>query len=572
MRIEKVKIDNYRSIVNCEFNFIDFYTAISGKNNAGKSNILKAIVSFFNSNNDTSILSKSSNLEIDIENDYPLWKEENDSIKSIKIEISIVISKSLDAGLFRFITTFLAITTEEESICLCLGKAYTEETIKESLIINLDNKQSKIIEDYFQVQEVHKRIRSSKVMFFHNSTQRRDRIFSRDVFNSFGEISTLHKSKLKNAQDSIFKTLKAIAQKHKEDIVELLGRLDDKYEVDIAVPRLNIENFPFSISLGDKKYGTPLENWGSGTQNRTRILLALLQTKKKRESASESDKITPIIIIEEPESFLHPSAQAEFGKVLQDIAQEFQIQVIATTHSPHMLSMEKPGCNLLLSRKQHRNQLRETELVDTIGENWMEPFALALGTNNDAFLKWKNILFKNSEELLLVEGDIDKEYFEDLIDKKHGNNALDFKGEIFAYGGSGFFDNSVLLKFILSRFPIVYITYDFDIDSKVSKTLQYLGLKKIEDFIAIGIDQDGRRDIEGLLPSEVNSAVYSKYSDLINKALDKDKNARQMIKRAKLEEFKKAATIENGYYAEFYKITQIINKALKKKRKPQTHL
>jgi hypothetical protein len=37
-------------------------------------------------------------------------------------------------------------------------------------------------------------------------------------------------------------------------------------------------------------------------------------------------------MIEEPECFLHPSAQAEFGRILRDLAEEFQVQVIITTH------------------------------------------------------------------------------------------------------------------------------------------------------------------------------------------------------------------------------------------------
>jgi len=48
------------------------------------------------------------------------------------------------------------------------------------------------------------------------------------------------------------------------------------------------------------------------------------------ESEPSASKITPVIIIEEPESFLHPSAQAEFGRVLHDFAEEFQVQVIVT--------------------------------------------------------------------------------------------------------------------------------------------------------------------------------------------------------------------------------------------------
>lgn len=193
--------------------------------------------------------------------------------------------------------------------------------------------------------------------------------------------------------NTLFNRLKTVAKKHKTEIVDLLGRLDEKYEVSIGIPKFNVEHMPFSISLGDKKAGVPLEDWGSGTLNRTMILLSLLRAKKSLDASSESDRITPIIVIEEPESFLHPSAQAEFGKILRDLSLEFNVQVITATHSPYMLSVEKPNSNILLSRKVLKKNLFETTVVDTSGADWMEPFALSLGINNQSFEDWKDIIF-----------------------------------------------------------------------------------------------------------------------------------------------------------------------------------
>ncbi|MCB2037157.1 MAG: AAA family ATPase [Ottowia sp.] len=82
-----------------------------------------------------------------------------------------------------------------------------------------------------------------------------------------------------------------------------------------------------------------MDNWGSGTQNRTLILHRLFRAKQLSETEASASKLTPLIVIEEPESFLHPYAQAEFGRVLQDLAGEFGVQVIVTTHSPYLLSL-----------------------------------------------------------------------------------------------------------------------------------------------------------------------------------------------------------------------------------------
>src|SRR5262249_48760404 len=161
-----------------------------------------------------------------------------------------------------------------------------------------------------------------------------------------------------------------------------------------------------------------------------------------------------------PESFLHPSAQAEFGRVLQALAQEFGVQVIVTTHSPYMLCLDNANSNILLKRRIHYNNPMETQRVDNQEQRWMEPFAQALGLRSDEFSAWRNILHGNTETVLLVEGDTDKEYLEMLRDQKHGSGQLKFAGEIVPYEGTGSLQNTVLLRFIKNRFKKVVVTYD----------------------------------------------------------------------------------------------------------------
>ncbi len=314
----------------------------------------------------------------------------------------------------------------------------------------------------------------------------------------------------------------------------------------------------------------PLQDWGSGTQNRTQILLALFKAKTIREAAQESDRITPILIIEEPESFLHPSAQAEFGRILRDLAREFEVQVIVTTHSPHMLSFGRPESNILLSRRVERGRLYETIVETTSGKDWMRPFALALGVTDESFEPWRAVLFNNSQELLLVEGEIDKEHMEKLRDPSHGHAALDIQGDVFAYGGDGFFAHDTLLRFIMQRFNRVVVTFDLDVESKVIRKLESLGLKRNEGFVAIGLNQPGKKDIEGLLPSRITAAVAQKEPDMMNLAVSRDEgnnDARQKLKRMKFEEFWKTAQPVTDDFKELYRMTAAINAAIHKQRK-----
>lgn len=128
--------------------------------------------------------------------------------------------------------------------------------------------------------------------------------------------------------------------------------------------------------------------------------------------------------------------------MLQDLAEEFQVQVITTTHSPYLLNMKDPASNILLCRRVTYKQLRETECVETKGENWMAPFGQALGLSAEEFMPWKSLILSDAEEVLLVEGDTDKEYFEMLRDEAHGENRLLLKGEIISYEGTGSLSNS----------------------------------------------------------------------------------------------------------------------------------
>jgi putative ATP-dependent endonuclease of the OLD family len=567
MRIEHLCVSNYRTLVDCAIDFPDYYSAISGKNNAGKSNLLNAMRAFF-VDDDTYDPFGSEVASISHKLDYPLWKRRDETKATIAFAVRIRIHRRRDEGMFKFVQTFLAFTCNEEDLVLEFRLEFHENSVTPTYALSC---QGKDVEDEFKVQEIHKKLKTSNALVFYNSTKPRHLYYVDHRAMSFlGQSTTEDREKINEAKNALFRRLNAVAAKHKAEIADMLGRLDERYEVGISIPNFDFENFPFRLSLGDKKDSVPLDDWGSGTQNRTHILLALLRAKKFREAGTESNRITPIIIVEEPESFLHPSAQAEFGKLLRDLSREFEVQVISTTHSPHMLSVERPDANILLTRRTERGKALETRVEDTTGKDWMRPFALALGVTSDSFGPWRSILFAEADELLLVEGDIDKDYFEKLRGLEHGDNRLLIEGVIFSYGGDGFFAHDVMLKFVLERFPRVVITFDLDVESRVVKKLESLGLKRDEDFCSIGLKSPGKKNIEGLLPSKITSDVAASHPDIVDLASSTDegnKDAKQKLKRLKYEVFFRNYLPLSDAYSELYKVTDAINKAFKRKRK-----
>lgn len=565
MRIKKIIAKNYRSLEDIEIEFNPFYNALSGKNNSGKSNIIKAVLSFLTY--DYRMFSQASSGPINYNSDYPYWKNKEKTKESIKIDIILELNKDNDAGLYKFIREM--VFKEDE----------TPETEKEELVIkatNLPEKNSTNIEMFFsghKIEDEYKRdellnrIRSSESVLFHNSTENEPFFFAqrrRDSLSSYlnnDDLELITKKK-KTLESAVKKSLK----KHQTEFGSLLGRLTEKYDVSLGIPSLNIDRESIDISLKEKGIEVSLEDWGSGTKNRTLILLNLMNAKRIQESTNLNKRLTPIVIIEEPESFLHPSAQAEFGRILQDIALEFKIQILVATHSPYLLSHKEPKANLLLERDLSKKE-KGSKLIDTEGEKWYEPFALSLGISGEDFGPLKSTIFSGKSDIILVEGTSDKEYFELLKKPKHGTKKLNFNGEIFPYGGAGNIKNNILLRFIKERFKRFIVTVDLDKYSDTKKTFQSLGLTENKEFIVIGKNATGKKCIEGLVPSALLSKVYAENVELVQQSMENSedgKMARSKIKSKVLEAFKEEESNGNTeIFTDFYPIVSKMNKIFK---------
>ena len=322
---------------------------------------------------------------------------------------------------------------------------------------------------------------------------------------------------------------------------------------------------PLGINLKDKKVEVPINDWGSGTQNRTYILMSLLHAKKIKDLKGSEEKITPIVVVEEPESFLHPAAQAEFGALLRDLAQELGIQIIVSTHSPFMLNRVSPPSNILLRRHRRHRQLQETEIVDTAGENWMEPFSEHLGIVSPEFNNWRSLFSSRGSRVLLVEGEVDKEYLTLIRELLGERSGLPQDVEIQPYGGKNALTNTVLVKFVLSRFDRVFVTFDLDARDEVARSLGLLGLKERDDYWAIGVNQPGKADIEGLLPGRITAAVFGSETDLVMQLRAQDgkerRDAKDKLKRRLLEEFRKEAGYTDQELSGFLELGKIFGRA-----------
>lgn len=446
------------------------------------------------------------------------------------------------------------------------------------MIIELKPKQERKIQIFvngvelekYETGEVFRRLSSSNIVMFHNSINSQSKIFSPSGTLSFHEmlLSKDEREELKKEQDKIKRKVRKFAQGHRGELSDLLAQLEEKYEVELTVfEGMLRDTIPLGINLKDKGVEVPLDDWGSGTQNRTRIMMSILAASRIRQQVNDENRVTPIIVVEEPESFLHPSAQAEFGRVIRSLARDFKVQIIITTHSPYMLCQEHPNSNILLDRKVFRNKLKETEVVDVTEERWMEPFGKILGLDDESVKPWVEVVQASKDNTVLVEGQIDKEYIEYISSKNINGFTIPKHVEIIPYGGKDALKNSIMLKFVIEKFNRVYITFDLDAKNELEKTMKFLNMKDGDDFMAVGIDEDGKDCIEGLLPKNILSTVYGENPDLIMRLTSSDskkrKSAKNEIKSKLLDRFKNTGSVEAQDLKLFKNLFKNINSAFK---------
>lgn len=564
MRITSLKIHNYRTLESIDISFPSAYTAVCGANDSGKTNVVRAIRALVKGEGPGPMIVVPDEENVSLKDDYPKWKDTDPSGRKITFDLSLTLDKTRDVGFYQFVAKQLSIDDSGESLALSISVTHQVDTPEPIVVVTTGGKEYSDLD----AQEVLKKLQSSRSILFHNSTQTETPFMypRRSIAGHIREITGQHESLVASMQKTIKRGLAKISKSQQAEFEGLLGRLQAKYKVGLSMPAFDFTYLPFSITLGDKKVEVPLDDWGSGTKNRTLILLTLFRARQIGDSEPTAGKITPVIIIEEPESFLHPSAQAEFGRILQDLAEEFEVQVLVTTHSPYLLSLRDPESNILLRRRTTYSQLRETERVDTNGENWMTPFQQALGLDTEEFKPWKAMMLGGSEAILLVEGDIDKEYFEMLRDSAHGSNQLVLDGEIVPYEGTGSLSNTILLRFVKNRYPRLFVTFDLDAASSIEKTLQGLQFEKGKHYMPVGQNVAGKKNIEGLLPEKVTTAVYGANPDLVQVATagtaDEQRSAKSRLKRLLLDEFKKQSTPGEEYFRHFHVLSKIINKAL----------
>jgi len=174
-----------------------------------------------------------------------------------------------------------------------------------------------------------------------------------------------------------------------------------------------------------------VEDQGSGAQ-RTMLWAALKllaeqkpskpskATSKKSPDSSEADAIRPnVLLIDEPEICLHPSAVREACETLYELAEgDSDWQIMITTHSPIFIDLSKDNTTIVRVERNEKGTINGTTIF--------RPSKAGLTDDDQQQLKLLNLWdpyvaeFFFGGKTILVEGDTEYSAFKAITNDDHG--------------------------------------------------------------------------------------------------------------------------------------------------------
>lgn len=326
--ISELEIENFRSIEQLKLKFDDDRSLFFGKNDSGKTNILKAINSAFNN---TSHVKE----DVFISNNAPF-----DINKKIIINIKISPYNYIEKKIVDNFTTDWE-TYFGEYINIKGSSQYFSFSTQ----IYWDANKQAYIKDRYLISDWDSRQLGAKLKYdildpidcFYIPTNRdlvEDILNKNSIWNKFIPKMQINDSE----REAIAKQTKKISDKiiRNSNLLTLLKKelmdleTDNKDKVDLEAITHDIDKIYNGINVyikNDKNGRIGLEGMGAGTRSRAvfKVIKALIDKRNKEEGL-----YFPVLLLEEPEANLHYNLQ----KTIFNEITKIKCNSFITTHSP----------------------------------------------------------------------------------------------------------------------------------------------------------------------------------------------------------------------------------------------
>lgn len=282
-------------------------------------------------------------------------------------------------------------------------------------------------------------------------------------------LTTAVKENIKNKQSEVSKMIEQInnlAKDVKKEISEeleqttgkLQGNLNEifpgnKIDIEPQAGKFDVDKIlatgtHLQIASYDGKY-YPLANQGSGLQRAFlwSAIEALADSGKMKSGRNAIKNEEPkILLVEEPESFLHPPAIRAAREALYKIAELENWQVMLTTHSPIFIDVSKPHTTII---RVEKNEGNATKTFSTEKADFSEDERERLQMIRNCHPTVNEFFFAN--KVILIEGDTEQAALMQV--KKEDVSVLNCRGKA----------NIPMFEKILNHFGMSYIAmHDLD--------------------------------------------------------------------------------------------------------------
>ncbi|QKY70292.1 ATP-dependent endonuclease [Lentibacillus sp. CBA3610] len=182
---------------------------------------------------------------------------------------------------------------------------------------------------------------------------------------------------------------------------------------------IRFSNQGFPVHMSNHGHGIRRQFLFNALRGLNHVFSELEKSKKQRddEVIENIDQISAqhkkkMLLIEEPELFLHPQSIRMFTDVLYELSEGSEFQIMAATHSPIIVDLSRDHTTLLRTKMEKNGEIKLHQVRNNIfDENEKERLKML-----NSFNPYVCEAFFN-ENVILVEGDTEAIIYRRLIDK-----------------------------------------------------------------------------------------------------------------------------------------------------------
>lgn len=437
--ISHIEIHNFRSIVKAEFCF-SIYTPLVGYNNAGKTNVLQALnwairpkslleADFYESGKDVTVIATISGVGTDVLDALaPNHRQKIEPLVrngQIRVRRSQTVPNLPAKDIKTEIWKEIAPDEEGWAVNPSGIDAAIVNLFPETIFIGAMEDASEDVGKYAAGTTIGKLIKEI-----------------------IDPVTVRHSQDVNNTLQKISKRLSAQGDEKDETLVDL----DKKIQTELqkffpeVIAKIHIQTPTFvdfirgaTIKLFDNHNGASardVTSFGHGAQRSVQIALIKCLSDIKKGTAIPGR--TTLLLIDEPELYLHPQAIEVVRAALTRLSRE-GYQVAFSTHSANMIARDDAANTLLIRRNSSNGTFALPRIEDKVKEAISD--AVSQAETLFSLTNSSKILF--SERALLAEGKTENTLLPEIFSHEFGLSLAEDKLGLIPLGGSGNIHNSM---------------------------------------------------------------------------------------------------------------------------------